>query len=109
MGSNEEPNLASKLTSEASGTRDQANGFDGVFPDWTNILFTGGGTLHTFSSPFHDFEKDAVRLNHFSGNGVRERVIRSVSELEESVRLVRLSKGSFESLLAAECSECFRN
>ena len=48
-------------------------------------------------------------MNDFSGDWMREGVIRSVSEFEESVRFVSLSKGSFESLLAAERFKCFRN
>ena len=62
-----------------------------------------------FPPPFYDFEEDAVRLNHFSSNGMCEGVIWSVSELEESVRFARLSKGPFESLLATERPDCLRN
>ena len=104
-----ELNLASKLTSEASSTRDQAHRFDGVFPNGTSVLSIGRGTFYAFPSPFYNLEKDAIRLNHFSGDGMREGVIWPVPELEESIRFAGLSKGPFECLLATERSDCFRN
>lgn len=105
----EEPNLASRLTSKASGARDQADRSDGVFPDRTSITRIGGISFYSLSFPFYNFEKDAIRLNHFSGDGMRKGVVRSVSQLEESVRFAGLSKGAFESLLAAQRSDCFRD
>jgi hypothetical protein len=48
-------------------------------------------------------------LNNFSGDGMREGVAWSVSELEESIRFARLPKSFFESLLATERSDRFWN
>ena len=104
-----ELSLASKLTSEASSTRDQAHRFDSVFPNGTSVLSIGRGSFHAPLSPLYNLEKDAVRLNHFSGDGMREGVIWPVPELEESVRFAGLPKGPFECLLATERSDCFRN
>jgi hypothetical protein len=72
-------------------------------------LFIDGGSIHALSSPFYNFEKDAVRLDHFSSDGMREGVVGSVSELEKGVRFARLPKGSFEGLLATKRSDCFWN
>jgi len=109
IGGTEDPELASKLTSEASGTRDKANRLNSVLPNRTSTPFIGGGPLNMFSSPFHYFEEDAIRLNHLSGNWMREGVIRSISELEESVRFAGFSKGSFQGLVATERSDCLWN
>lgn len=109
MGTTGELNLGCGLTTEASSTRDKADRLDGVLPDRTSILLIGRGPCHTLSFPFRNFEKDTVRLNHFPSNRVREWVIRSVSELEESVWFARLSESLFESLLTTQSSDCFWN